>query len=439
MTNRIIKTVKFFIILSYFFNYLSAYRTIPRYDFGTTNKKLKLIHSWKTLDFDFGDDHARQKAIESEEFIPGAPVPIDVDVANMGTSNSRIFITIPRFQKGVPATLGYIPHNNALTRQVNDPIIIPYPNWGRNRIGNCDNLVSVYRIKVDECGRLWVLDTGKLVDDQICPPKLLKFDLNTDTSTTYIFPQNKYKSSSLFITPAVDIRGQCNHTFVYIADVTGFQLIVYDDMNKKSWSIENNLFYPYPDYGSFTIAGESFNLMDGIFGLALGPLTGYGDRMLYFHSLASVVESQVRTSIIRNSSLFENYDNDYAVSRLFSSFRKGRSSQAGAQAMDKYGVLFYGLMSDTAIGCWNSKSHPEFGGKNLDVLVVDTETLQFVSGLKIITAPDGRDELWVITPSFQKVMTGSLNPREINFRIQAAYTNELVVGTKCAASSTFFY
>ena len=53
----------------------------------------------------------------------------------------------------------------------------------------------------------------------------------------------------------------------------------------------------------------------------------------------------------------------------------------------------------------------------------------------MITSLSGRQELWVLTSSFQKYMSGSLNPNETNFRIQAAYVDELVRGTKCDVTS----
>lgn len=45
-------------------------------------------------------------------------------------------------------------------------------------------IVSTFRIRVDECDRLWVMDTG-LADiigapEQIAPPALVIFDLKTD-------------------------------------------------------------------------------------------------------------------------------------------------------------------------------------------------------------------------------------------------------------------
>lgn len=84
-------------------------------------------------------------------------------------------------------------------------------------------------------------------------------------------------------------------------------------------------FYPYPNFGTFTIAGESFDLMDGIFGLALSPRKSSDDsssnvvsgtfnrqleRVLYFHSLASGNENYVPLSLINNASIWEHDANE---------------------------------------------------------------------------------------------------------------------------------
>ncbi|XP_076243456.1 yellow-e3 isoform X2 [Calliopsis andreniformis] len=392
-------------------------------------EKLKIIYSWKSLEFAFPNEVAKFVAIKNGDFIPGAPLPIDVDVYTGGTQ-PKVFISIPRFQNGVPVTLGYV------TDQVSpegNPIIAPYPNWSYNMLGtSCDTIISVYRMQIDECGRLWVLDTGKISDKRICPPKLHVFSLETNKLINqYKFPLDQTKEDSLFVTVAVDVRDPfhgCVDTFAYIADVTGFGLLVYDYRNMRSWRISNNLFYPYPPFGTFHIKGDSFDLMDGILGLALGPMNN-GDRILYFHSLASRVEAWVPTSVIRNYTLFQDHDD--AAARSFVPFAKERSSQSAAEAMDRNGVLFFGLMSDLAIGCWNSKLYAEYGGSHNEVLVTNPETLQFPSGLKIVNSKTNRQELWVLTVSFQKYMSGSINSNETNFRIQAAFVDELVRGTKC--------
>lgn len=396
----------------------------------STVNKLRGVYSWKALEFAFPNNQARENAILIGDFIPGNPVPIDVDVDYGGNYGPVIFVAIPRFQKGVPMTLGYV--TDALSEE-NNPVIAPYPDWSWNTLENCEGIISVYRVQIDDCRRIWILDTGVMGEHRKCPPQILSFSLDTNKLLSrYRFPKGQYKEDSLFVTPAIDVRplnGKCRDTFVYIADVTSFALIVYDHRQQRSWKIYNKLFYPYPMHGTFHIKNETFDLMDGILGLALGPLTSDGDRILYFHSLASRIESRVSTSVIRNFSLF--HENAEAVPRAFKPFKMERSSQSAAEAMDRNGVLFYGLMSDLAIGCWNSRDYPEFGGLNMETVAVDDDTLQFPSGVKVVTNESGRQELWVLTSSFQRYMSGSLHPNETNFRIQAAYIDELVRGTKC--------
>lgn len=131
--------------------------------------------------------------------------------------------------------------------------------------------------------------------------------------------------------------------------------------------------------------------------------------------------------------------------------------------MDKNGVLFFGLMTDLAIGCWNSKHYPAYGGLNIEKLIVNEETLHFASGIKVIaqncsspnltfiypifilyfypisfqviTTRTGRQELWMVSSAFQKYINGHLNKEEMNYWIQAGYVDELVHGTKCDVKS----
>ncbi len=42
--------------------------------------KLRVVFSWKALDFDFGSATQRELAVRSGRFRPGAAIPIDVDV-----------------------------------------------------------------------------------------------------------------------------------------------------------------------------------------------------------------------------------------------------------------------------------------------------------------------------------------------------------------------
>jgi len=55
-------------------------------------EKLKNIYSWKALEFAFPNEHARENAIREGRFIPGTPVPIDVDFYHKGFTNNFYII-----------------------------------------------------------------------------------------------------------------------------------------------------------------------------------------------------------------------------------------------------------------------------------------------------------------------------------------------------------
>lgn len=64
-------------------------------------------------------------------------------------------------------------------------------------------LLFCFNVKqIDECNRLWVMDSGKIGESQVCPPQLLAFDLMTDQPVfRHVVNASNYLHSSLFITP----------------------------------------------------------------------------------------------------------------------------------------------------------------------------------------------------------------------------------------------
>lgn len=136
-----------------------------------------------------------------------------------------VFYLYLRWKAGVAASLNYIPISNNRS-----PVLIPYPSWELNRLpgevgaveetgsdrlhakkaeksdeGIKDNatIISTFRIRVDECDRLWVMDTG-LADilgnpKQIAPAALVIFDLTTDKLIRrFPFPSDQSKEDTFF-------------------------------------------------------------------------------------------------------------------------------------------------------------------------------------------------------------------------------------------------
>lgn len=110
----------------------------------------------------------------------------------------RTFVTFPRFSDGVPVTLGYIVPGQTNT------VIQPYPAYSWHPVSrtDCNGITSAFRVAIDSCFQMWVLDSGVIGSKQKCPPQLLVFDLTTDKLVRrYQFPATQYTTTSLFITP----------------------------------------------------------------------------------------------------------------------------------------------------------------------------------------------------------------------------------------------
>lgn len=161
--------------------------------------------------------------------------------------------------------------------------------------------------------------------------------------------------------------------------------------------------YPYPTFGTHTISGESFELMDGIFGMALMKSRNVNvnndNRLLFFHALAADSENSVPVNLLNNRTVWMSDEN--AKPSAFKIVGP-KGGQSGASAMDANGNLFFGLHSKNAIACWNIQK--PLIGSNVKIIVKNDETLQFTAGMKVKRNFDGIEEIWVLTNRFQVSM-----------------------------------
>lgn len=131
-----------------------------------------------------------------------------------------------RWKSGVASSLNYI---NIDSKETN-PKLIPYPSWEANtlqsdgfstadtmggrtnapkatvvdsQLADNSSIISTFRIRCDECDRLWVMDTG-LADilgnpKQIAPPALVIFDLKTNQLIRrFTIPGSHIKDDTFF-------------------------------------------------------------------------------------------------------------------------------------------------------------------------------------------------------------------------------------------------
>lgn len=226
--------------------------------------------------------------IISREYIPLNILPLGIDVWQ-----DRLFLTTPRWKNGVPASLSAL---NLLSHD-KSPSLRPYPNWDAQSTSqdpDCSKLFSVFRIDIDECGRLWAIDVGKeniaIEPKQVCPPKIVVFDLTTDQHLfTYTIPEDQVKDDSTYYSILVDIKnGQCDDAHAYVADTGRSGLLVFSLGKWKSWRTSHHFMLPNPYACEHNYNNEIFYQWDdGIFGIALGLKDANGDRLLYFHPMSS--------------------------------------------------------------------------------------------------------------------------------------------------------
>ncbi|XP_044759536.1 protein yellow [Coccinella septempunctata] len=379
---------------------------------------LDVKFQWNQLDFEFPSENHKKFAVEHEDFIQENNLPLGLEVYE-----NKLFITVPRWKSGVAASLAYVD----ITDSRRSPKLRPYPNWPAHNIrGNSvPEIVSPFRIKADQCDRLWVLDTGNadlLGDTKIlAPPRITVYNLKNDSLIRqYVIPKDQLKEDSFLANIVVEVVN-CEDSFAYIGDLGKGALIVYSWKNNTSWKITHNYFSIDPSAGDLNVSGIALNWNDAIFGLALTPPNDNGFSTLYFHPLVSLNEFSVSTEILRDPELARNSYHNFT--NLGSRGPRGQSTASFYHS--KTGVLFYGLINLNAIDCWSTTKPytKEYQGR----IYQNDVTMVFPNDVKV----DQNDNLWVLSDRLPTFMYRKLDPLDVNFRILTAPVSEAIKGSVC--------
>lgn len=148
-----------------------------------------------------------------------------------------IFFALPRYKKGIPATLV----KTKLNRGACSVTFEPFPCWSMQEESKCSAMQSVVDLVLDGSDLLWVLDTGvveTLEDEpkQTCPPKVLALNVKTGKLMKTITFDGLLSKSSRLQYLAVDY-GRDGRAFVYVSDAAARALIVYDVQASKGYRV----------------------------------------------------------------------------------------------------------------------------------------------------------------------------------------------------------
>lgn len=67
---------------------------------------LRVAYEWREMDFKYATQEQRWNEIERGNFKPAQVIPFGLEVAG-----HRLFVTLPRWRDGVPASLAYLDLN----------------------------------------------------------------------------------------------------------------------------------------------------------------------------------------------------------------------------------------------------------------------------------------------------------------------------------------
>ncbi|XP_039491944.1 protein yellow [Drosophila santomea] len=385
-------------------------------------KELHTLHQWTNLSL--GDDLAKGNRF----------LPVDVDIEYGDEGRHRTFLTIPRLGMATPFTLATVAaeHNEL----VENPRLEPYPSaeW-HVPPNNCSGITSAIRTYIDECWRLWVVDSGQVNSLQLCPPQILTFDLVKDELVQrHPLPPDAYiPSVSIFTALVVDLaeRGTPNRCVggrAYIADAWGYGLIVFDSLTGRSWRIEHESMKPSPLLG----LGRSSNSQAGIFTVSLSPSEAE-ERFLYFHTLNAFNEVRVPLALVNNETFWKSTN----ASRSRDGFHSlgTRGIQCESEVMDQSGNLYCSLISLGALVKWE-ESVANYTADDLQVVAYNPHQIKFVTGLKINRNSKGEEELWALSSQPKLFVGGDLPENEVKFQIIGCRTADLLANTPCTVGAT---
>lgn len=394
------------------------------------NDKLKEVFSWKIVDFEYPTEGDRQSAINNKEFIPENNLPLGVE-----RWHNKLFVTLPRWKDGTAATLTYIDLANTTSKS---PKLKPYPDWQTHQD---KKIISVFRLNVDVCDRLWLVDQG-LNDilgkrEEQRKPTVQVYDLHTDTQVKeYFIPDGVLKPDAFLANIIVETsKENCNEAIAYMADLAANSILVYSLKNDESWLVTHHFFSFDPLCGNYNIGGVNFQWRDGVFGLALSPVQKDGYRTLYFHPMSSNHEFSVSTKVLRDRDTYTLPERTMEA-KIYHNFTvlgsRGVDTQSTSSSIDeKTGVMFYTLLNKNAVGCYNIKDK-EYSTKTNAIVASDDVTMIFPNDLKV----DKNRTLWVLTDKIPNFLFTELDWNDVNFRIFSASVDEAIKGTICDKSSS---
>ncbi|XP_066299951.1 dopaminechrome tautomerase-like [Branchiostoma lanceolatum] len=293
----------------------------------------ELVHEWvgDQLDYTWPPDADRQNALNS-----GAYIPDNNGIVGIKVHRSVVYVTVPRWREGVPASLAAVQDgpDRALLR--------PFPGWDWHDPANCSVLQYVQT--------LWAgLYFRGVTPINACPPQLIVYDIIKGVVVRdFTFPNDVASYDSSFLNDLVVDTSDPdpNKWFAYITDTSGDgAIIVYDFYNNLAHKVTDPSMAAEEDATILDIHGVQVNTRAPVDGIALSPVSS-ADHRVYYCSLAGYSLFSVPSSVLRDPDVS-------AISNQVTNHGR-KVSQSDGLAMSDTGVLYFGALTLDGVYKWDT-------------------------------------------------------------------------------------
>jgi len=345
----------------------------------------EVLHQWTRLDFDWASAAARQAALDSGVFKPD-----NCPLADVKAVDGEIFVTVPRWRDGIPASV-----NRVVMLENATAVLRPYPNWEMNEPNaaaadadggaggspaDCRGIQYAHVIEIDPLRRMWIVDSGKwghfTRPNSHCPPKLIVWDMVEEKEVRrHVFPEEVVDKSAGSLMRGVVVDTSASDPedwFAFIANTEAASLVIYSYRDDESWSVSHSSFqYESGALGITAGNGEQIALPMSIDSLAMSPHSASRQR-LYYAALASFQFYSIETEMLKNRTQAEAATSDELAELITD--EGARSSQSEGMTVSETGVMFYSVLNSNSIDQWNTSR----AFSALDQVYKDDEKLQWV-------------------------------------------------------------
>lgn len=254
---------------------------------------------WTSLNYTWDDAHVYQEYIDSGKFvvINNAVTGIKVD------TQQNIYVSVPRWREGIPATLNKL----VLNADGNGYDLEPYPSWDMQGEGVPGDLQNCQSMIIDSKGRMWVIEVGRKyffsdapnAEPVNAPAGVWVIDMKTgDVISKYYFPDEVAPYNSSFLNDLVldEVR-----EIVYLTDANGEgALVVYDFKQAESRRYSGPSTGRDPNY-EFYVNGEYYGaniFTTPVDGIAISSDNSY----IYYCAVQGTYLYRLPSAILRDFS-----------------------------------------------------------------------------------------------------------------------------------------